>query len=433
MPPAAAPEAAIFLDPLPPPIVPEETARKTAESFFKLVLPELSGPGVTTAGLGAQFTVARQEARRDGNFGEITEETTWVRVDRSISGRRIYGPGSAAVAEVKRGRVIATVLRWDRAENQIASVFVQPLNDTILRSRVESEFSDPDEKIIEVLSTPELVYYDDRHTLTPVYRVVVSVNHRDGAPADRMAILFPADGSAKPVPPSAGALPDECKQPLEVNPAGIRVDRYVLKGDDNLWLANALAFNSKLSMNPGTLALRRFCYLKARMLAAKKAEFIDSSHIALIESHGLPGEVAVGGAAGWVSLDGVGGFGSQTDSLRLLILHSCQVIQTGDDNRKGWAARWFKVFDGLHTVLGYRTTMEINDGVSAAFATHLGNDKPLIRSWFAEVVAAYDTASAANKSGRAAAITSCGEGNAKRSDLKRMLAPPCLVSFWLRD
>jgi hypothetical protein len=410
-------------------------------AFFQQVLPSLPADGVTRFEVGQRFTVARQEVQRDAMAaGNMIEDLALVRADRYLGERRVYGSGSVAVAEVRGGQITAVVVRWDVPAGK-KTVNTLSLDEPKLRAQLESRFAPMAGKDIDVMFSPELVYFDDRRSLRPAYRVVLSMNHRDEAPADRIEVFLPA---VEPAPSAVqqSAAASACSLPAASIPNVTPIDGFAFDGEAE-WGENAANFFTALLVStPPSLGLRNFCFLQPRMLLTDKKGFVDSAIIALIESHGQAGQVrARSGSEQWVNLDAGGGYGAETSSLRLLILHSCSVIATWDDDKSGWYRRWFDVFKGLNTVVGYRTTMSYTDGVSAAFAPHLLNDEEILRSWFAEVAAvpSYGNQSGApptggsKKYGRAAAVTVCGEQHKKRTELQRMLNPPCLVSYWMRD
>jgi hypothetical protein len=50
------------------------------------------------------------------------------------------------------------------------------------------------------------------------------------------------------------------------------------------------------------------------------------------------------------------------------------------DNRP-WFDPWFRLFQGLHVAVGYRTIMYINDSVGGPFGTSIRNSTPVITAW----------------------------------------------------
>lgn len=434
-------EAAYFLPVtgVPQPLEDETVAKESAKIFFEKVVGVPAAGDVTQNEMGPRFVVARQTALRDGTLGKVQVDSSWFRLNRLVGTRRIYGPGSGATLEMRGKNIVSTVIRWDKVQKAAQDRIVLVPDRETLRRWLEKEFPDARFQIIEVLQSPELVYYDDRQTLAPAFRIVLSVNDRDGAPPDRAERFMPAvTGPANP-PLPANALAVDCPTPASTSRAGMDLDRYVLK-EDAQWMRNGYFFVQRLVLQQGAFVLRHFCYIEDTMLSSQKAGFLDSAHIALVETHGLPAEIKVkihGQDYEYVRIDGFGGFGA---ALRLLILHSCDVIRTADDDATGWDDPWFKVFAGLHTVLGYRTTIEMDDNVSIAYASRLQADDPMIRSWFSEasLSSKYSnrppaSTSSTKKLGSAAAVTVCGQEQAKRSQLAAMATPNCLESFWFKD
>jgi hypothetical protein len=412
--------------------------RSAAGKYFTRVLPT---DEATQFAVGERFVVLRQEIRRSAqnelSRGDVVEEAAIIRADRFVGSLRVYGSGSVAVAELRGGRVVSSVIRWKvpGSENLVKT---RSLNEKRLRAHVGSLFSfDQD---VSVLSSPELVYVDDGRTLQPAYRVPLNVRRADGAAADVQETFIPAVEQGLSIPPSPIESVGVCTAPAQTKPGTSPIDRYVVN-EERQWAVNASAFLETLGPSNGALTARNLCYLEERMLASDKAKFVDSATVALIESHGQPGRIQITPEGPrYMKFIDVGGYGTGEESLRLLVLHSCEVIATNDDDTE-WFHPWFSLFGGLHTVLGYRTPMKISDGVSTAFAAHLRDDEPLIRSWFAEVasVPSYGNAippapvPGAKSLGRAAAVTVCGEGQARPRHLKAMRAPDCLAGYWMKD
>lgn len=46
---------------------------------------------------------------------------------------------------------------------------------------------------------------------------------------------------------------------------------------------------------------------------------------------------------------------------------------------------WWNIFNGLHAVLGYRTEMYINDGVTSNFGSWIGQNVPVVSAWLSAV------------------------------------------------
>jgi hypothetical protein len=373
--------------------------------------------------------VARQSVPAGGPPGEIVEEWALVRADRFVDGLPVYGPGSVAVAELRGGAVSGHMIRWDRA-GEPTSRPTRALSRLLLSQELARNFDEGSEDIRAVGT--ELVYFDDRTRLYPAYRTSVEVDHHDSAPPDRVDLFIPAVKPDALVNVDAATSGPHCEEVAPVKGSGLVVDRYVIN-DEPEWASNADLFHRQLAADTD-FGARNFCLLEPRMLKAEQASYIDSATVALLETHGIPRHVKTfryNKGEYWQDLADVGGLGDADPALRLLILHSCSVVCTTDEDAD-WFKVWFQVFQGLHTVLGYHTKVSYRDGVSAAFASHLRDDEPMIRGWMAEIVAS-STYQDTTHYGLGAAVTVCGQGDARPSQLARMSSPACLAAYWLRD
>jgi len=130
--------------------------------------------------------------------------------------------------------------------------------------------------------------------------------------------------------------------------------------------------------------------------------------------------------------------------LRYWILHSCEVVPApidapcATDNRAWWTP-WFDVFQGMHTVVGYRTIMYINDSVTYQFGKDLELGAPVISAWFNAVNSASDYSGHPTEvahcgtslpMGKPSAVTVCGHNNDTIYDEAALPAASCLTSVW---
>jgi hypothetical protein len=413
-----------------------------AADFFSALL---QNPPDFDAVPSAGFRVMRHRVRKNETPGAPEEVSTLVRVDRYVKRMRVFGEGSQAVAEVGGSNVTGVVVRWD-----LASPVGERPTIRLTRARIEDAFERQYGRSADgvvVPDSPELVYLGDRQFLEPMYRVLIQISQSkpaggfEAVPDDLAVLYIPATTPRPRQPiPSDRSAPVECTDAIGAAPTGIiPLDLYTLTGSLFDWAGSARAFRTAILAN-NLYAGRRFCLLEPRMLEnSDKNIFLNSVPIALVETHGLPGWLYTSQEDG-VLLEAAGGYGTDGGgSLRLLVLHSCEVVSSYEDNT-AWSNRWFKVFAGLHTVLGYRTPA-LADGVPAKFATHAATGEPLIRSWLAEV-ALYPGYSAGNTVmatggskplGRASAVTVCDEDDRNLETLADLRDPQCLVNYWLAN
>jgi len=111
------------------------------------------------------------------------------------------------------------------------------------------------------------------------------------------------------------------------------------------------------------------------------------------------------GLGRWVNLDTNpapgGGYGQVNHGkLNHFILHGCEIVPSAaeapcpagmptTDNRP-WYDPWFRIFQGVHVAVGYRTIMYINDSVGGPFGTSLRNSQSVITAWSHALLTAGD-------------------------------------------
>jgi hypothetical protein len=433
-------EVSIFLPDAPDnaPLANENTS-PTAKAFFDRVLPAEEITGFVA---GAVIKMAHQRVLRDQPAGDIVEDASIVRMDRAIGEYRVFGTGSAAVAEIRNGRVAGVVIRWD-APQPVGLVSTSQIDHDFLRARLSDIFNAMDADVL-VTQSPEVAYYDDRQTLSPVYRVLVEIHRGKNIPVDDLVVYIPAVSGVGPPPFLTEGQISTCQASDLTGAAGslgVLIDRYALLADQGMWVLSAREFGASVATN-GSLTPQLFCYVAATQFGTEKGRFINSANIALVESHGIPREIYVDLLNDQrFALEKGGGYGIDTGgALRLLILHSCEVIEAADDCDT-WYDPWWTIFAGLQTAVGFRTKMLIPDHVPAAYGRHLAADDDLIRSWLAEVVAVRDyglgtmtdATGGPKPLGRAAAVSVCSAALRTTTQLSDVSSPDCLVNYWLRN
>lgn len=393
--------------------------RSRVETFLSGILPR----DLTLRRLGRSLTLMRQEIPANGNAQDAENKGKFFRMDRFIGlgsfDIPVVGVGSVAVVELAPGGLRSLVIRWNKVigSTDVATVALTPCR---LLTELLGRF--PPDYDVSVTESPEVVYYDDSTHIVPMYRVNVVVNRHDGAHNDHETLFLSASTLTSAA--VAGTNPVPCSQAAQET-QDISVDRYV-DNRDNGWIMNARQFRANLSNQ--RYRERSFCRLDSSVLAAT-AGYIDGSNVVLVEAHGKHGCLISGTCH---ALADAGGYGGTTDGLQLLILHSCLVIATSEDNDADWASRWRTIFKGLHTVVGYRSEMNIEDGVSVGMALRLTKDEPMIRGWFAEAAGA-ELYGQNSTNGLPAAVTLCNHDNDKPTSLAQFSTPTCLVMYWLKN
>ena len=460
--------------------------------------PEILPKDATQYTLGAAVPLVGVTAQKGSN-GAITQSEpviylTYVSVQRTVQGYPVHGPGSRALLAVDNaGTTQAFVLHWKAGT----------ANGQVKEARTPAQVYDALKAVVQPLTkigdvqvqTAGIVYYDDDESgqMGPAYRLTVKVvsNSQTGATAGKVAdpdliVLYAPYGNASlsPTLTPSGGQPQTAAANLrsslpmneEIAPGDPTVGRYVVRNDDSGWVNDANYFWNGLTSSGGGSLFTNSQYYWAQpwMFTTNAASFINSVQVGEVEAHGdwwyfttyqnwgdgvnIDSNPAPGGGYGQVN----------HGKLNYLILHGCEDVPSAaeapcphgmptTDNR-GWADPWFRVFQGLHTVVGYRTIMYINDNIGTSFGTGLRNSQPVITAWSHALLTASDYQSkprviahcGANPAahlrpgdscpssstpgclvmGQPSAVFVCGHGNDTIYDQSNIPAASCLTNVW---
>ena len=180
------------------------------------------------------------------------------------------------------------------------------------------------------------------------------------------------------------------------------------------------------------------------MFVSQKNNFINSVQIALNEVHGDWGKFTTyksyGDIVTLAEIAAAGGLGANAGgSLAYWILHSCEVIPTQTDESTSFDV-WWDVFRGLHSVVGYRTDMLIDDDVTTNFGLWVGLGAPVVPAWFLEVATVYgpkgvtyfdNNRGITEPAGRPSSVSVCDHRDDTAYDVEGLENPTCLVEMWL--
>jgi hypothetical protein len=474
-----------------------EAAAALAHIVFERtdVLPKDATQHVLGAAIPMLGSTARKGADGAVTHSEAALYLSYVPVHRQVQGYAVYGPGSRALLGVDNaGLIQAFVLHW-RAGS---------VNGEARETRTSEQVYDALKAVVEPLArigdvrvlTAGIVYYDDSESdrMGPAYRLTARVhtNPSSGATAGKLAdddfiILYAPFGNAA-LPPSltesGGAQPETAAQklhsdkPMEkmVPPGDPIVGRYVVRNDDPGWVNDANSFWSGLTSSGGGSLFTNSQYYWAEPFefTTDASSYINDVQVGEVEAHGdwwffttyqdwgdpvnLDTNPAPGGGYGQVN----------HGQLNYFILHGCEDVPSAaeapcpagmptTDNRP-WYDPWFRIFQGVHVAVGYRTIMYINDSVGGPFGTSLRNSQSVINAWSHALLTAGDYQGkprliahcgrnpAANLvpgdpcpsnntpgclvMGEPSAVTVCGHSNDTIFDQSAIPAASCLTNYW---
>jgi hypothetical protein len=240
------------------------------------------------------------------------------------------------------------------------------------------------------------------------------------------------------------------------------VGRYVVRNDNPNWVANANEFWSGLTIFPWmatNFTNAQYYWAIPQQYTTNKNNRVNSVNVALTEGHGDWWLfTTLSNCCDVVDINTIpGGYGTSAGgNLRFWAIHSCEVVPAPDDTGS-WPNPWWNIFQGLHSVVGYRTIMYIDDDIGFPFGLNVGLGMPFVSSWLSTLHGA--SAYASNPAtivhgghypgdpcnytgpnsilckpmGRATAIAVCGHENDNVFNTQVLPPASCLTVFWYPD
>jgi hypothetical protein len=406
---------------------------------------------------------------RDQNASEPQLYLSHAFVQRTIaSGDRrfpVCGPGSrASFGFAADGNVRSVSYLWQSATltgNMVKPNETQVVYESIIKQLGVVARRSP-VKVVKV----DVCFYDSASKfIQPVYRFEARTNNEastNGTVAEtRILGYLPIGRNSPELVPGLNAPSKGAPQPVEPTSlrrerrqAGrdIRVGRYVNRDDTHLWVDNANNFLPSLQ-NPfiffrpiANFINSQYYWAYPYLFTGSKNSFVNSVHIAETEDHGnwhfftTKGNCCDGVHLTDIPESGYGG--GAGGSLAYWILHSCKVIPTPTDfkpaERHRAFAPWWRIFNGLHAAIGYRTIMYINDGVIPKFGRFIALGAPVVPTWLQVVhddpwYQSGTLGSDGQPVGRASAVTVCGHERDTVLQLGNLGRPGCLQEFWYNN
>lgn len=453
-----------------PPIHPEKASElvKTALEKLRGAIPrsdvELSSQ--QHQGEALMLSYARAERGKDeqepDEYLPPESKLLYVPLRGSIDDRLIDGQGSRfSVAVDANGQIRGAVYHWRRRTAVVEKAAAPPaeqVEEQIRKQLVKKAVFKVPVRVRKI----DVAYYDaNSEFLQPVFRYQAEFQQAANGfgPAEQHIgyVPFSTSGAVlaelKAVEGNKPNLPilPSTRTKLPTWPTSqVAVGRYVTLDDSVGWQRDSDDFIRELATGNSTLK-----FLDAQNYAAtpwlfssRKDWFVNSVDIALVEGHGYPlGFTTFNQFSGDldVTLDvplpaGYGAAGG--GRLKHLIVHSCRVVAAPVDAPKNWAEAWWDVFNGMSSVVGYRTSMFIEDGAGPALAKNLRRNSAVVPAWLGSVASlnaygpnGWATTECTNGEpmGRASAIAPCDAGVRARANDKSTPRPSCLEAWWFDD
>lgn len=429
-------------------------------------------PGSTLLG----STVQRQDGIAEQHRAYLKHAVVQRNITAGGSAYPTCGPGSSASFGIGAGDQIYSVsYLWKRAINTSGKLKPVSRKDAykIILQEIE-KFEKSDSIVIDGV---DICFYDSgKKYIQPVYRYWGRLyqNSPDiltpSPPGFTGYVSINPNQSPEPIP-SLGDRPSGSTPPSDIKPTSnnslvrsidpdpelvkrrpaLNVGRYINRNDTDQWWINSNNF--LMDLRTGSVADfidKQYYWAYPWEYTTQKNSYVNSVHIAESEQHGLWHEfVTNSNCCDRVKLSDIpeDGYGPGANgSLAYWIIHSCEVIPSPADFdpadfRKAFDP-WWHIFNGLHAVLGYRTSMWIGDGVMPTFGKYIGLGAPVVFSWLQIVHDdtahykkdgmdyLYKTRGIYLPMGRASAMAVCGHEGDTVVNVENIGRPQCLIQFW---
>ncbi len=401
-------------------------------------------PAQAAAAGGAGAGIAGAPPLGAIQIGRATDVLRTVEFVRTLDGLDVYGPGSILSVDVGAGGVAGGEITLRGVGNPGPPLDIISRGDAMKRFLAEFPYpvtGDDDEGgeddaggvsasaaavagggLSGELQSVRLIYYEQGgRFVQPAYLFQVSIVGPTGArtglnwlvPAvldsPEPIVNRPAGEGPSPLLASPGTVLPAlvCEQPPD-----IKYGRYILRDDDQGWLLDTQGFGANIDVGnglrrlvtPGLPPVNDFQYFwnypwlwepSGSPPTDQSPYFPGSVNMALIEGHGLPWWISTEknccDVINLTAITGFGGFHTPGELTDYVIWQSCSVVPAPGDPYGGNYASpaspfdvWFTIFQGLRGTYGYRTEMNIWNGVGKAFGLDTGFGAPNLSAWFTE-------------------------------------------------
>jgi len=424
--------------------------------------PTLFPADDTTLVVGNPITLSGSQSPCEGSATDPEEYLAFVSVGRQVNGLPVYGPGTQGTIAVDcNGNIQAFAHRY-RPAYVTNQTIVPNSPDQVAQSIVNNLSNSCTSDNITIESVVVSYYDNGNNTLQPVFTYSGSIPASSNASTHGLIAGSISVGNLTqpitPIPqtdyPSNEPAGFVTTRDLRFSPRGDNsstVGRYVVRADSPDWLSSATTFILSLesaSSLGGTLSFTDDQYLAAvpDMFTTERNSYVNSVQIALNEVHGDWGEFSTykqdGDIVTLAEIGAAGGLGPDAGGcLAYWILHSCEVIPTQTDEPTSFDV-WWQIFHGMHSVVGYRTDMWINDNVTSNFGLWVGLGAGIVPAWFLEVATnnlygpndmmyTDSNRGISEPMGRPSSVSVCGHVDDTACDIGGIGEPTCLFEFWL--
>jgi len=385
-------------------------------------------------------------------------------VRRQVGELPVFGRGSNGLISVgAEGRIYGFSKHWQtaadldqvtehRSPDQIAALIREQLAPLATNANV-------------VVQDVQLGYYDgDEKYIQPVYQFRAKVTYeptkgeRGQADDDFVAGYIPIGEVLEPIPSLLDTVKNPPVEPPKKGAAGSAsasvslgadqaadptVGRYVVRNDYAGWVNSANGFWNGIQASGwgGFFSNSQYYWAYPFEFQGSKNYYINAVNVAEIEVHGdwwlFTTYQNWGDVVTIDSIPSPGLGASAGGSAAYFMIHSCEVVPAAVDTG-AWPDHWWHVFGGLHSVLGYRTIMYIDDGVMYWVGLHMAWGSNLVSTWLQDVASSPlywfrpgEVMHGVWKPyGRPSTISVCGHESDSVYNTSALPAAGCLVNYW---
>jgi hypothetical protein len=363
----------------------------------------------------------------------------------------VCGPGTkASFSFGSDGSIKSFSHKWSTARSHDSSI--SPLSQDVIKQNIAAQLSAANINANVTVKSVDLCFFDSgKQFIQPVFRYNATVSHPFGLSDGLIVGYVPAGGKEQePLPslnpPADQIMPTFTKNSNSTNSTiiprsrfskrqegGITVGRYAMRGDQYSpqIVVDENAFWTGLSSVSSSFVNSQYYWDEPFIYESDAQYFVDDVNVAFTEGHGnvhyfttdetLP---SWGGVSISDDLPANGYGPGAGGSLAYWIIRACDTISTPIDYSAAdfdqAFAPWWKVFNGMHAVMGYRTLAAVYDNEMENVGKALALGQSVVHGWM----------SAALGGGKTSAVTVCGHDDDTVYNIGNIGKPGCLQIWW---